>query len=263
MLEAAWDPAYAERSPLFAPLRPFAQAFAACTGWPAVAAWDRAFAMGPWAAAAGVRFVPAPPAPPRRRARARGAAPIDPALLYDGRVLAGEVPSRERSWHDFLNAHVWSAFPRAKRALHARQHAMLVERLEPAACALPRHRTREQDVIAMLDEGGALLLAPAGPAPRVERELAARAHGAVLARVAADEVALLVFGHAVYEALVVSPRPLELAVRIFALPALPRALAERVALADALLAGWLVDRGSAGAVARHPTLALPPEASSR
>jgi hypothetical protein len=84
-------------------------------------------------------------------------------------VNDGMVRTRNESWHDFLNALVWATFPLAKTALHRRQHGLVV----PKA---PR-RTPEGDALAMLDEGGFFL-------PN-----------------------RVVFGHAIYEGLVLG-RPL-------------------------------------------------------
>jgi hypothetical protein len=89
---------------------------------------------------------------------------------YDARIVNdGMVRTRNESWHDFLNALVWATFPLAKTALHRRQHGLVV----PKA---PR-RTPEGDALAMLDEGGFFL-------PN-----------------------RVVFGHAIYEGLVLG-RPL-------------------------------------------------------
>src|SRR4051812_35399984 len=113
---ADWDPAFAGSHPAFAPLRAAASRFASFAAWPPVEAWNAALADLSLATAAGapLRFVAQPPK--RRRTE-----PIDPATLYDVRIHdRGEVPSRERSWHDFLNMLCWATFPRAKAALNAR-----------------------------------------------------------------------------------------------------------------------------------------------
>jgi hypothetical protein len=90
--------------------------------------------------------------------------------LYDARIVtAREVSTRNGSWHDFLNALVWATFPLAKTALHERQHGIVI----PGA---PR-RTPEGDALAMLDEGGVFL------------------------------PGRVVFGHAIYESIVLG-RPL-------------------------------------------------------
>lgn len=97
-----------------------------------------------------VRF--APSAPRSRRAKRR-----DVAELYDVRIhREGLVATRLANPHDLFNALVWAAFPRAKRALARRQHDAHVRRLGGGVASLPNARSREQDTLAMIDEGGVL-----------------------------------------------------------------------------------------------------------
>jgi hypothetical protein len=219
------------KSPLFWPLAPHAEGFAGLSDWPTVEAYDDALA-----ARAGVGFRAQPPRPSRGRRRR---APMDPAALYDARIhLEGWVPTRPQSWHDFLNALVWAAFPRAKRALHARQHRAMAARLEGGVAALPNRRSREQDGLALLDEGGIVLLAAAGAAQAATEALEARAVEDVRALLLADRAAAVLFGHALYESILEGPEPVIWGMTtVLALPGpLPAAPAERVALADERLA---------------------------
>src|SRR5262249_24122040 len=139
----------------FAPLCAAAAGFRGFARWPLPEDWNAVPAKGCTSA---VRFVPQPP----RRARRRGG--VDLAGLYDERIYtAGEVPSRARDWHDFFNMLVWKSFPRAKRAVNARQRAALRAWLgDGFVTRLPGARTREQDALAMLDEGGLLVLGAPG-----------------------------------------------------------------------------------------------------
>jgi hypothetical protein len=138
-----------------------------------------------------VRFVVAAPRP-RRRGRRKQA--IDPSALYDARITVDRlVPSRADSWHDLMNALVWGTFPRAKSALHARQHRAIEARIEPGARTLPPSRTRELDALALLDEGGVVI--PAG-----------------------DPSSPIVFGHAIYESLALGIPPAVVAAIELAVP---------------------------------------------
>jgi hypothetical protein len=162
----AFDPRFFERDARFSPIAPAAAIFAECTDFPDPEALDRALS-----ARAGVRFVPAEPRPRRQRG------PVALDGLYDTRIARGEVPTRPRNWHDFLNALVWATFPRAKAALHARQHRAIrawAFAESDVVRRLPNARTRELDALALVDEGGVL--------------------------VAAGQK--LVFGHALYEGIV-------------------------------------------------------------
>jgi hypothetical protein len=209
------DVAFLERlaalraSPLSAPIEGAAAAVLGddVTGFPSVARYERVFA----AYAAGgreppVRFVEMPPKP-RRRGRRKG--PIDPRSLYDARITLDRiVPSRPGSWHDLMNALVWGTFPRAKAALHARQHRVITARIEPGARTLPPTRTRELDALALLDEGGVLLPRAGGAAP-------------------------VVFGHAIYESLAAAiPPAVVAAIDLDAVPDLPALDAALAAVID-------------------------------
>jgi hypothetical protein len=108
---------------------PIARAAAPFVGdvWTPVARWSELLPSAP------VRFVAT-------------RAPYDASI-----VERGEVPSREGSWHDLFNALVWATFPRAKLALHRRQH-----RLTRAHLTL-RAAGPAADAVAMLDEGGVIV----------------------------------------------------------------------------------------------------------
>ena len=135
--------------------------------FPSIEDWNVALGREGLSVASGapLRFVPQPPL------RVRG--PRAPRTRYDERIFtAGEVPSRAGDWHDFFNMLVWVTFPRAKCAVNARQRRALRERVDPASSRLPGARSREQDALAMLDEGGVLLLAGRGLSVRAHEALA-------------------------------------------------------------------------------------------
>ena len=80
-------------------------------------------------------------------------------LRYEAAIVtAREVPTRDASPHDLLNALIWATFPRAKFALHRRFHEAEQLRTVPG-------RTRFQDRLALLDEG-AVLRSPDGNVQR-------------------------------------------------------------------------------------------------
>lgn len=149
-----WDPGALTRSSLLGPLCELGRSLLCTSGWPTLDAYGalaerereaRASELPP------LRFAAPEPRPRRKRLLE----PINPARLYDGRIaLRGEIPCVSQSYHDLLNALAWAAFPRAKRALHARQFRALSARLEPGATSLPNRRTREQDALTLFDEGG-------------------------------------------------------------------------------------------------------------
>jgi hypothetical protein len=140
---SGFDARFFERDPRFEPIVPAAR-LVVREAWPTVAAIDAAFRER-----AGIRFVVAKPRPRRKRG------PVSVGDLYDAHIARGEVPTREQNWHDLLNALVWATFPRAKAALHARQHRAIREWAgDSVVRRLPNARTRELDALALIDEGG-------------------------------------------------------------------------------------------------------------
>jgi hypothetical protein len=197
----SWDPSFFRRSTLFWPIAPAAATFEGFTRWPEPEELSCLFEGD-----APVRFVPA--APRARRGRRLGASERYDALITERRI----VPTRRGSWHDLLNALVWATFPRAKLALHARQHRAITSRIGPDL-RLPGGRTRDQDAVAMLDEGGVVL-------PHRDE----------------DTRSPIVFGHAIYERLVCDGRVTLWAAAIRApIDVEPNAPDECIRLADATL----------------------------
>lgn len=201
--QRGWSAAARSESPWYFPIRRAWDALANSASFPGVDALNAVYQreLAPRAdvppEARALRFVAAGPKP-----RRRGRQPIDLASLYEGRiVLRGEVPTRADDWHDFFNTLSFVAFPRAKWALHARQYRLLADRVAPDALRLPAARTREQDALALFDEGGVALVvepdvvADLGPDNRALDEVA-------LALWRAGRARLVPFGHALYEHLV-------------------------------------------------------------
>jgi len=206
--DRTFDGRFFEGDALFWPLVPAASSFSGARDWPPVEAYGQAF-LDP--AAMPVRFEAAPPPRGRRRATA-----IDPRRLYDARITHERcVPTRPHSWHDFLNALVWATFPRAKLALHRRQLRALVERIPPGARTLPATRSREHDALALIDEGGVVVLDDGQSRERV------------------------LFGHALYEGLVLGRGGMTACAIPAPVSALPADRRARVAVADEALAYYL------------------------
>ncbi len=229
-----WDPHFARAHPAFDALAPAASRFESSPRWPDLDLWNLRLADLRLGVASGapLRFVAQPP-----RSRRRAVAPVE---RYECRVHdRGEVPSRPRSWHDFFNMLCWATFPRTKAALNRRQRAAVTRLGLDGAERLPNARSRDQDALAMLDEGGCGVLTA-----RPLDEALARGDLDAVARAVRDGAArVVVVGHAVYEHLVSSDavvRALPVAVPVATLPA---ALDEVVARVDAGLADALADAG--------------------
>jgi hypothetical protein len=188
-----FDPDFLARSSLLWPLEQAARRLGRGEGFPSRETLQRVFA-----GESPVRFVPSAP-------RGRRRVSVDPAALYDGRItLERSVPTRAGCWHDFMNALVWGTFPAAKRALHARQHRAIAARVEPGARVLPPTRTPELDALALLDEGGVVVMADD---PGLMRATLRERNGALRAAVVAGSAEAIVFGHAIFESLVLGVSP--------------------------------------------------------
>lgn len=190
---ATWRGDWADE-PRFAHLADRLRAFADCRDWPDAERLSAESARLGLVSCAGapIRFVL------QRHGATRGGDVL--ASRYDVRIhREGAVSTRPRNAHDFFNAMVWLSFPRAKAALSARQHDAWCERLAPGQRRLPGARTREQDTLSMLDEGG-ILVVPHGVDPGdVDAALAARDSAAVSRWARAGELTVAAFGHALYE----------------------------------------------------------------
>lgn len=209
---AEFEPRFFERHPDFWPIARAASVFADRADWPEVVDYAKTFdGAGP------VTFELSPP----KRRRPNGE-PVDRAALYDAVIVHRRVvPTRARMWHDYLNALVWATFPASKLAIHRRQHLAIERWIPDGATQLPNARTRELDALALVDEGGVIVL-----------DFGTSEHR-------------IVFGHALYEGLVFE-RPAMLSRRVV-FDVRGHASSERAAalrLADEKLSTALADTGS-------------------
>lgn len=172
---------------------------------------------------------------------------------YEARIFdEGVLPVRKKSLHDLFNVLAWRTFPRAKAAInHIHKDAMATE--------LPGKRGRCRDFLTLVDEAGVIVL--------VQDQKSAERMAAEIRRIRQgdpadypDEVQrlfamtgaqLTIFGHALFESLVLRPETLS-KVGAFAL-ILPRRGSET---ADALLAEFLETRSLALHPALFPSLRL-------
>lgn len=101
------------------------------------------------------------------------------------------VPTRQRNWHDFFNALIWLAWPRAKATLNATQANVLVT-------SPPGRRGACSDAATLFDESGLVLVCPDADLPRL---LAARRWREAFwaRREAWREARVYVFGHSLLE----------------------------------------------------------------
>lgn len=109
------------------------------------------------------RFIPQAPRARRRRLEQES---------YEQLVFrTGSVPTRSRSWHDLFNALSWMLFPKTKHAIIHRT-IEINHKVDQQSAKAGRVRSREQERMAMFDEGGMILI---------------------------NDVVPLIFGHAIWE----------------------------------------------------------------
>nr|MBA2320056.1 DUF3025 domain-containing protein [Deltaproteobacteria bacterium] len=244
---ATWDPHFADRHPAHRVLARAAACFADASEWPQPATWRSALEAGglagPLVTRDGFPIVFAW-SPPKSRAR-RKRVLVDVDAIYDERIFVrGEVPSRANGWHDLLNMLVWATFPASKLALNARQRTALRATVTAGATRLPGARTREQDALTMLDEGGLVVLAAARAAEAVTDALDRSDADALAGYVRDGTARVFAFGHTLHEHLISHAGT----VRALALPLVieevPEHLDDSIRLADQALATALSEGGA-------------------
>jgi hypothetical protein len=197
--KVGWEPRFADKSPWYWPIAPLAGRFASFEDWPTARDFEALHAEAAHAAQTpALRFA----ANVRKQDKRSEAGFIVLEALYDSRItLAGEVPTRERDWHDFFNMLCFATFPRSKRALHARHCRILYERVAKTDTRLPNARTPEQDALTLFDEGGVIVVAT----PRLAQRLSTLGddlEAELIAQEDAEHVCVVPFGHALFEHLV-------------------------------------------------------------
>ncbi len=144
-MSQVWDPDFAERSPIFAPLRGVARELR-LPDWPGHDDLNRLLAArgGAIVNACGKPLIFV-------RQQARQGNFVD---KFEPRIfLRGEAQFRPRNWHDLCNALVWLVFPRAKAALNQR-HFRELERQRASGAP---NRGPAQDALTLFDEGGVIV----------------------------------------------------------------------------------------------------------
>jgi hypothetical protein len=182
-----WDPDFAERSPMFEPLRAAARGLRG-PYWPGCDDLNRIIdARGGAVVNAGgrpLRFV-------EQQLRQQTFAD-----KYEPRIfLRSEVQFRPCNWHDLFNALAWLTFPAAKAALNQR-HFRELERQRASGAP---NRGPAQDALTLFDEGGVIVAAS-------DPGLAARLTGCQWKELfwlrrseVAQSMRFYLFGHALYE----------------------------------------------------------------
>ncbi len=232
-----WNASLFLDRPAFAPLRSLAEPFRAFQSWPTIADYNTILLhRGEIRSHSGVSILFEPQLSPKPRRRKE---PMTLSSVYEGRIYTtGKIPTRPGNWHDFFNALVWAAFPKSKGALNARHYRAALSRLSSGS--LSGARTREQDALSIVDEGGLLVLCEAPLRDEVDMAFV-NADAKALQSLAQTGRALpMIIGHAIYEHLVMSQAMVRAYGVIACAPSrLPEGIDAQRALADQILASWI------------------------
>jgi hypothetical protein len=191
---SGWSPA-AFQSSCFDGWRELLRAFEGHSTWPTLSeletTWLRARGI---TTQGGAPLRPVRDAKPRRRKKDR---PVSEE--YDLRVARGELPTRERSWHDFFNVGAFTRFPRIKAIIHAQNARALEAERAKLENPLEKRRSRFRDTRALLDEGGLLLATRRDVAEDARNALEAGDMARLRAMAADGSLRPWVLGHALLE----------------------------------------------------------------
>jgi hypothetical protein len=239
-----WEPAFLSRSALLAVFRTLAEPLVSGESWPSLDAYTELCERHRQSRAPHLEAVSfaLQAARPRRARRER----IELAQLYEGSIaIERRVPCLRESDHELFNALAWAAVPRAKRVVHARQFRALCGWLPAGAARLPNRRTREQDALALFDEGGAVLVLSEACA----RMAQSSDFEQLTALLEAGAARIVLFGHALMEHVCFERSPVRSAALVVYAPA--ARLPEELALLD------LVDTALATRLSEPGTLLTP------
>jgi len=147
-LTMEWNCTRLMQSPLFLPLRPVIARLEAASGFPSLQDCNALLEMrDPRITAQSGRPVCFMP-------QESGRLPFE--RQYEPRCyLTGEVPTRERNWHDLFNALVWLTFPGAKAAINSNHYHALMDASAPEGSGSQRGAVR--DVNTLFDESGVIV----------------------------------------------------------------------------------------------------------
>lgn len=169
--------------------------------------------------------------------------------------LSGEVQTRSENWHDFFNALVWHAFPRAKAAINLRHY-------QASQRQLGAQRGTARDVLTLFDESGVVVACDRAELAALLGDHQWRELFWLRRHELAAHMGFFVFGHSLYEkalqpyiGLTGKTLVVPVAAEFFALPP-----ARQLAELDALLEQRLLDPAaleSTASLGALPLLGVP------
>jgi hypothetical protein len=230
-----WDPALADRSLCFDPLRLVLKQLD-CAQFPSLDRLQRLVdGLTAGRANRALKLVLAESASPEP---------------YERRLFqTGDLAVCANDWHDLFNVLVWCVFPRAKTALN-RRHVLEMEHESPG------RRGRARDALTQFDEDGVIVLSSAPELLELIRAFQWKTLFWDRRAEALEHIRFLVFGHALYEKLLA---PFVGVTGKAVLLDVPAGIDDTVGTADNRVAEW-IDAGMLGSPADLqplPVLGIP------
>lgn len=185
-----WRPDFYKQSPLFNPLCPLVERFAAHTDWPSLDDLQQLLdeREEPLRTRHGALLKVVP----------QEGKPDHFAQHYAPRIyLNGEIQTRTRNWHDFFQLLSWFLFPRTKAVINAIHIPLAKARLEKGVDI--GRRTPVENMLSLFDEGGAVLVADDPSLLELVREFKWKALFWQRRDELNEKFDCVVFGHAMYE----------------------------------------------------------------
>jgi hypothetical protein len=185
-----WHSNFATRSPMYAPLQPWAQHFATFNEWPGLAEYQQLLDTLPQPiltlAGQPLRIVP------------QDGKPHSFEEHYAPRIyLSGEIQTRLHNWHDFFQFLTWFIFPRTKAVINSIHIPKARTRIE-AGVDLGK-RSPIENMLSLFDEGGAVLISSDDSLLQLIRDFRWKELFWQRRDELADKLQCITFGHALYE----------------------------------------------------------------
>jgi len=175
-----WDADFADRSPIFEPLRAVAARLRG-PHWPTLDKLQWLASEPPT-----LETLSGMPLSIVREDRSW-------SLGFEARAyLHGELQVRTTNWHDLFNVLAWRVFPRAKAAINRAHYEALPE-------ARDGRRGARRDALTLFDESGVIVAASDPALLDAVREFRWRELFVERRAELADQLRCVVFGHALYE----------------------------------------------------------------
>lgn len=185
-----WDANFVSLSPIFEPLKPWAEKFAGFENWPGLDDYQAVLDSlpSPIRTLAGkqIKIVP------------QAGKPGHFSEHYAPRIyLSGEIQTRTHNWHDFFQFLSWLMFPRSKAVINSIHIPAAQKRIENNIDL--GKRSPIENMLSLFDEGGAVILSSDENLLEMVREFRWKELFWQQRDMLAEKFSLLTYGHALYE----------------------------------------------------------------